>query len=297
MKSLEVLAPAKINLYLHVTGRVSNGYHTLDSLVSFADIGDKIYITPSESFKFSVSGEFAQDFTEEELKSSPDSKNIMVQAVWSMSQLLNTTPSFNIELEKKLPLASGMGGGSSDAAAVVWALCELWDVSLALPQLPGLLFSLGADVPACFSCRPCRIQGVGDVFEYAPFDEDISVVLVNSLKHLSTEKVFQTYGGAYKSPLTMPLKFGSLQEFCEFLDYQENSLMPAALSVLPELHDVISSLESTENCLLSRMSGSGATCFGLYESEAHAREAKSKIKQKHKNWWVEQGTLNRPQRY
>ncbi len=292
-KTLSVLAPAKINLYLHVTGRRDDNYHTLDSLVAFADAGDRIRIKPARTFSFAVDGPFARAFTAGELDASENSVNIVVRAAYSLAGFLQREPAIDIRLTKNLPLAAGLGGGSSDAAALIWALLELWDIApRAVPGLNDLLLSLGADVPVCMECMPARVGGIGENLKFIEGLDEMPVLLVNPGKPCPTGKVFarvREYGD--------PAPEFTGGDLIEYLKAQRNDLTEAAITVVPEIAEISELIGEQQGCLLSRMSGSGATCFGLFADEMSALDAAEKILKAHPNWWVRAGMLNRAQRY
>lgn len=292
-KKLSVLAPAKINLYLHVTGKRDDGFHELDSLIAFANIGDQITIKEAPEFSFDVDGPYARAFTAPELDQTAQSKNLVVKAAWQLAELLERDPGVSIRLTKNMPLAAGIGGGSADAAATIWALLELWDVNAgSIPGFDRVLLSLGADVPACMACEPVRIGGIGE--DVTPVDglDEMSAVLVNPGKHCPTADVFARYDGVFSEH--MP-EIDS--DVISFLKVQRNDLRSAATQIIPEISDAIDTLDDQEGCLLSRMSGSGATCFGLFTHEIEALDAAEHILREKPDWWVRATTLNRVGRY
>lgn len=296
---MHVFAPAKINLFLHVTGRRDDGYHMLDSLVAFADIGDKLDIKPSSSFSFNIKGPFAGSFSAKDKDASPDSGNLVVRAAWELSRLARRDLDCRITLHKFLPLASGIGGGSSDAAAVLWGLMELWGISVksAAPYMDDLMNGLGADVPVCMECRPAMIRGVSEVVPVNGGLPEMPVLLVNPVRSCGTKSVFMHHNGVFRDIVDLPDDLSDRQTFLEFLQAQENDLTDAAIRYVPEIETVLELLSEQDGCLLSRMSGSGATCFGLFESEEQVMAAAEHIMLAHPQWWVRGGTLNRPVRY
>jgi 4-diphosphocytidyl-2-C-methyl-D-erythritol kinase len=296
-KLLTVFAPAKINLYLHVTGRLDNGYHTLDSLIAFADIGDSIDIEPAADFQFRVRGVQAARFTAKERDASPNSSNLAVQAAWTLALAAQKTLNLRITLTKNLPLASGIGGGSSDAAAVIWGLCEWWDIPRDAHYLSGLMARLGADVPVCFGCKTARVRGIGDVIDPVPPIGETAIVLVNPGKPCPTPKVFARFSGTYREPIPLPLSLENFKELVAFIRATSNDLQDAACDIEPEIRIALQELDAQKGCALARMTGSGATCFGLFENDALAQKAAKAIAAKNKGWWAKAGWLNRPERY
>jgi len=298
-KSLTVFAPAKINLFLHITGRLENNYHTLQSLVAFADIGDVLRLTPASGFSFNIQGPYAQAFSAADRKAGPDSSNLVVRAVWELARAVERDPQVAITLTKNLPLASGVGGGSADAAAAMWGMMELWGLSpQALPHLGPIMTKLGADIPACFECRPVMMEGIGDILSPVAMDEEIPVVLVNPQKFCPTADVFKGWDGAFAEPVNNMLEnITSRDDLVGFLKAHDNVLTHAAVKIVPEIAFVLDALAHQQGCMLSRMSGSGATCFGLFSDQDSAMQAAENIAMRHPTWWVRAGLLNRPERY
>lgn len=294
---LTIFAPAKINLYLHVTGRLDNGYHLLDSLVAFADIGDEIEIEPSTEFKFSIEGPYANAFGPKERDHSPDSSNLAVQAAWSLARAAQKIPNIRVKLTKNLPLAAGLGGGSSDAAAVIWGLLEWWKIPRQTHYLQGLMARLGADIPVCLTCSPSRVRGIGDILDPPPAMVEMPIVLVNPGKACMTAEVFSRFNGSFREPMPLPGRLTQPKQLIEFLSKQNNDLQKAATDTVPEISNVLNALNIQDGCGLARMSGSGATCFGLFENDIIARKAAKTIAAENPDWWVKNGWLNRPERY
>lgn len=160
---LTIFAPAKINLFLHVTGRREDGYHTLDSLVAFADTGDHLVLEQASDFELEIKGPYAQAFKPKELDASPSSSNLLARAAWDMARLFQKNLAIKVTLTKNLPLGAGIGGGSSDAATMIWGLLEYWKITDKPKELMALAQRLGADVPACLSCVTSRMEGIGEI--------------------------------------------------------------------------------------------------------------------------------------
>ncbi len=293
-KDITVFAPAKINLYLHITGKLSNGYHELDSLVTFADIGDQISVREAKKFSFKIMGEFAKD-----LKSGDDSNNLVIRAAKNLAQISNNNlDNIEIILEKNLPVASGIGGGSSDAAATIWALQKFWNLKHSEEYIAPLLIKLGSDVPVCQYCRPTIIRGIGDILIDFPEIPEIAILLVNPLISCSTQDIFLHYNEKPKCKnINIPNQINSITDLIKFLNKTDNDLLQAATKLIPEINNVINAINTQEKCLFTRMSGSGASCFGLFENIENAKKAAKIIKQENPDWWVRSGWLNRVERY
>ncbi|MCB1782689.1 MAG: 4-(cytidine 5'-diphospho)-2-C-methyl-D-erythritol kinase [Alphaproteobacteria bacterium] len=293
--ALRVFAPAKVNLFLHVTGRLANGYHTLDSLVAFSrDIGDVVSITPAERFRFSVDGPFAPLFSDEDRDGGLSSSNLCVRAALALADATDLAPDVHIHLTKNLPQAAGLGGGSADAAAVVRGLLSLWGVPERFEGLANLLKDLGADVPACYFGEPVQLQGIGDVLTPAPALPKMPVVLVNPLIPCPTPQVFSTWHATQPTPSmpqTLPAMLADRDEFIAYLLAQRNDLTGAARQVVPSISEVLNALLAQPGCLLARLSGSGASCFGLFEQRDQAISAAESLQALKPEWWSASGTF------
>jgi 4-diphosphocytidyl-2-C-methyl-D-erythritol kinase len=296
-KKRTIFAPAKINLFLHVTGKRSDGYHDLDSLVVFADIGDEIIIEPSVDFEFNVKGPFAGHFKVTERDCSPNSANLAVQAFWKMAGAARKKPEIKITLTKNLPLSSGLGGGSANAAAVIWGLLDLWQIPRHLPFVEELASELGADVPACIDCRPVKMTGKGEIVEPVNDMPEIPVMLVNPGKECKTCTVFSLFPGPFKNKTDIPESFGSLDDLVSFLENCENSLVRTSIEAVSEIGDILEELKTFKGNTLSRMCGSGPTCYSLFEDIEKACVSADSLRKRHPSWWIRTGWINRPQRY
>lgn len=288
---VEVFAPAKINLTLHITGQLPNGYHLLDSLVAFADIGDVITLRATHLPKrFAVTGPEAVP----ELESD---HNIMWHAAmkfWTPDLALS------MQLEKHLPMASGIGGGSADAAATYRGLLRLRaavegaDVPRdPTPQDASDLLEIGADVPMCVMSDAARIRGIGEQIETVTDLHPYPVVLVNPRVQVSTPAVFAQLASKDNAGLDpFPVSFEDRDAALDWMAAQRNDLQDAAIRHCPAIAQVLDALGQSTSCRLARMSGSGATCFGLFERMHSASEAAEAISAAHPDWWVRAGRLN-----
>jgi 4-diphosphocytidyl-2-C-methyl-D-erythritol kinase len=297
MSMQKVFAPAKINLYLHVTGKRADGYHELDSLIGFVDIGDEVRIAGADDFDFEITGPFASALQGRDIDAGPESRNLVVRAVWGLSRLAGKAPRFKVTLEKNLPLGAGIGGGSADSAAVLWGLLEHWSLPATLEGLNDLMLSLGADVPVCFACETMRVTGIGERLERIPALPEMPVVLVYPGKGCNTKTVFGRFQGEFKGVGALPASFDSSAQLIDFLEGSENMLTQAALAIVPEIENALRALRGQNGCLLSRMSGSGAACFGLFNDMEQAQAAALELAAKNPDWWVQSGWLGRTARY
>ncbi|MDD9876981.1 MAG: 4-(cytidine 5'-diphospho)-2-C-methyl-D-erythritol kinase [Magnetovibrio sp.] len=272
-------APAKLNLYLHVIGRRDDGYHLLDSLVAFATIGDRVTVRPAAELSLQIDGPFAAALTGE-------TDNLVLAAARALMQAADIADGAAITLTKNLPVASGIGGGSADAAAAIKALVRLWGVHPATHDLSGLALSLGADVPACLFGRPVFMGGIGDVLEPAPALPDAPMVLVNPGIGVATPAVFGARQGAFGAAAPFDDDVADVPALATMLTDRRNDLTAAAVALTPEISEVLKALDSATGCLLARMSGSGATCFGLFAGRADAEAAAIAIGAANPGWWV-----------
>lgn len=263
------LAPAKVNLTLHVTGLRADGYHLLDSMVVFTAVGDVLAL--SDAPGLTLTGPEAAG-----LRAEPD--NLVLRA----ARLIGAGDA-GVVLDKRLPIASGIGGGSSDAAATLRLLSRVRGLSL--PDAAATL-ALGADVPVCMTPRPTRMQGVGEVLSDIPPLPPLWMVLVNPRQGVSTPAVFRGLTRRDGAPMVLPDAWRDLSEFAEWLAQQRNDLEAPAASLCPDIGVVLAALRARPDCALARMSGSGATCFGLFASQSSAELAARALQSAQPAWWV-----------
>lgn len=298
VSSLNLLAPAKINIYLHVTGRRDDGYHNLDSLVVFADIGDRLQITPtSGALELTIRGPFAGAFTAEARDAGSQSTNLVIRAARALAGHVGRDPAMHLTLTKSLPLAAGIGGGSADAAALIWGLMEMWGIPVSAPFLPDLMRGIGMDVPACLRCAPVRMTGRGDILEHIANLPEMPVVLVNPGKVCPTPEVFRRFKGPMRGDVCYPSDLATPAALIAFLEAQDNDLVAPAREIVPDIDIALGLLAGRRGCRLARMSGSGATVFGLFDTREAAESAAEEISFAQPQWWVRHGTINSPARY
>ncbi len=281
---LRVSAPAKINLYLHVLGRRPAGYHELDSLVVFADIGDTVTARRADGLTLALEGPFA-----EALCGAAD--NLVLRAARLLADRAGVAPRAALSLRKNLPVASGIGGGSSDAAATLRALTRLGRLSLDEAELAAIAGALGADVPVCLYRRSAWLGGIGERIEAAPELPRLGIVLANPLIPLPTPDVFEARQGAYSAPARFAGAPRDGRELVALLRARRNDLTLPAIALLPEIATVLRRLEGSEGARLARMSGSGATCFALYDTTEAAARAAAAISAIEPRWWVAAGAI------
>jgi 4-diphosphocytidyl-2-C-methyl-D-erythritol kinase len=274
---LRQFAPAKVNLYLHVTGKREDGYHLLDSLVVFAGVGDDLTIEEADTLSLSLDGPNAGP-----LAADPD--NLVLKAARLLAAEAGISPQAKLALTKRLPVASGIGGGSADAAAALRGLLELWKLSPAADDLARIALKLGADVPVCLKGRPVFVGGVGEFLDPVPRLPACWLVLVNPGIPLATPAVFKARQGGFAKAGRFTKSPANAKAFAELLAKRHNGLTEAAIAVVPEVAGVLEAIAVTKGCLLSRMSGSGATCFGLYADKPSAERAAAWLTRP--GWWV-----------
>ena len=278
-------APAKLNLYLHVLGRRDDGYHLLDSLVAFADIADVVTARPADALSLEITGPFAAA-----LQDNP-SENLVWRAAMALAARAGIEAKATLTLEKNLPVASGIGGGSSDAAAALKALGELWRLDLGERKFQGLAESLGADVPVCLFGQTAWLGGIGERVAPAPPLPPCSVVLVNPGTSLATPAVFKARAGAFSGPARFDMAPTDAAALARLLDARRNDLTAPAVALAPDIAAVLRALEAETGVLIARMSGSGATCFALFPDAEAAASAAGRLGAAHPAWWIAAGRL------
>jgi len=269
---VKYFAPAKVNLALHVTGRRGDGYHLLDSLVVFADVGDWIDIRASREIALSVSGPRAAGVP-------TDRSNL----VWRAAEAFGTDRGATIRLDKHLPHAGGIGGGSADAGAALRGLAELWRVPL---PAPDALLDIGADIPVCAASAPARMRGIGDMLDPVPPIPPLWLVLANPGVEVPTGPVFRALASTDNPPLPEP-DWSDAEGLLRWLADTRNDLEHAVMALVPEVGTVLDALGATDGCRLARMSGSGGTCLGVFTEAEAARAAARHLQEAHRHWWVE----------
>jgi 4-diphosphocytidyl-2-C-methyl-D-erythritol kinase len=278
--ALRAIARAKVNLYLHVVGRRPDGYHLLDSLVVFADLGDRLAAVPAERLGLAVEGPFAAG-----LGAGPD--NLVLRAAAALKTALGR-PELGaaLTLTKILPVASGIGGGSADGAAALTLLLRLWGASLPAEALARLALPLGADLPVCLAGGPRFMGGVGETMDPVPRLPPAWLVLANPGLPLPTPAVFRARQGPFSAPGRWSEPMADAAALAAALSARGNDLAAPARRLAPVIDAVLAALAATPGCLLARLSGSGATCFGLYASAGAAEAAAAALRRAEPGWWV-----------
>lgn len=282
---LRETAHAKINLFLHVLGRQEDGYHLLESLVGFADAHDALTLEVGERLSLRIEGPFAAGLIAED-------DNLILRAARLFAEAFDVSEAGHFMLEKNLPVASGIGGGSADAAAALRLLVRAQDVALDDPRLVTIARALGADVPVCLFQKPRLMRGIGHDLGPVLQAQALPAVLVNPGVGVETRAVFTRLGlkpGERFSPSHAALQ-GDL------LSGTRNDLEAPAMAVAPIIGETLARMRAHPGCRIARMSGSGATCFALFDSEDQAQDAASRLALTHPNWWIRPTRITLPER-
>ena len=282
--SLSAFAPAKVNLFLHVGPPAADGYHPVASLMAFADVGDRVAVQPADAPEFEITGPFAAGL-------GADGGNLVVRAAEALlARVGGPKPPFRLILDKQLPVAAGLGGGSSDAGATLRLLRGALDLPVQDEILTAIAASLGADGPVCLWGRTAMAQGRGDILSTPPAFQPVDAVLVNPMVLSPTGAVYRAYdddgapGGDDLPPL--PDVFEGPEELAAFLSYCRNDLEAPAVRLEPRIGEVLETLRGEPETLLGRMSGSGATCFALCAGDIEAEGLAERLEAMRPDWWV-----------
>ena len=287
-------ARAKVNLTLRVNGRRADGFHDLESVVAFADCADRLTLTPGSDLDLKMSGPLAQ-------ACGDTSDNLVLKAARLLAERVPDMKAGSFSLDKVLPVAAGIGGGSADAAAALRLLSQLNGLALDDPRIIEVAQLTGADVPVCVKSLSCVMTGVGETLQPLNLPK-MPCVMVNPCVPVATRDVFNALGLRHGELLIgatdvllqdrWPDEKASLEDWVEALAASSNDLEAPAMRVQPVISEVIAALNATNGAWLARMSGSGATCFAIYENTAEAGRAAEKIRRDHPGWWVHAGTLS-----
>jgi 4-diphosphocytidyl-2-C-methyl-D-erythritol kinase len=276
-------ASAKVNLTLRVLGRRADGYHELSSLVAFADCGDRLSLTPGGELMLTVGGARAE-------QAGADADNLVLKAAHGLAARIPGLVAGTFQLDKELPVAAGLGGGSADAAAALRLLARANGLPPDDPRLYEAARATGADVPVCLDPRPRLMWGIGEKLSEPLRLPKLSAVLVNPGVAVATKDVFAGWEGATttKPPFDLAAveKTQDRRTFLQALGRETNDLEQPAIKLAPVIAEVIDMLRAFPNCRLARMSGSGATCFGIFDSRDATQNAAETLSNKYPEWWV-----------
>lgn len=281
---LSIDAPAKINLALHVTGRRADGYHLIESFVVFTELGDRVSVDLAERDGFALEGPEAAALSREATGS-----NLVVRARDALRKHARLSghalPPVTIRLDKRLPVASGIGGGSADAAATLKALCALWGHDPGPETLSRIALELGADVPMCLDGRALIARGIGEMLQPVALGFALDLVIVNPRVGVSTPAVFAALASRQNGALPDPEGLDDKAHFIDWLTGTRNDLEPPALGMAPEIAECLAALRQT-GAGLARMSGSGASCFGIFATAQAAQAAAVTLRRDRPGWFV-----------
>ncbi len=288
MTAAEEAAPAKVNLALHVTGRRGDGYHLLDTLAVFPPVGDSVRAEPAGRLSLTVIGPEGAVLRAEDAEG-----NLVARAARGIAALAGLEAAVALTLDKRLPVAAGLGGGSADAAATLRLLCRLWGIDPADGSVAALALSLGADVPMCLASRPVRARGIGEALEPMAVPAGLGILLANPRVAVSTAEVFRRLPGRDNPPVAA-LPPSDPDGFLAALAGCRNDLEAAARAIAPEIGDALETIGALRGCRLARMSGSGATVFGIFGDLSAAQAAAAALAVARPGWWIAAAPLSSP---
>ncbi len=284
---MEEAARAKVNLFLRVVGRRADGYHLLDSLAVFPGVGDVVRAEAAEGLTLRVEGPFAGMLTGEGVLTG-ERDNLVLRAARALAAVAGVPAHTALTLDKRLPVASGIGGGSADAAAALRGLNRLWGLGLDGAALEAVAAGLGADVPVCVASAAARMEGVGEVLGAAPALPAFGMALVNPLVGVSTPEVFRARKGWFSARAVLPERWADAAALAQDVAALGNDLQAPAVALCPAVGDVLAWLRRRPGCLVAQMSGSGATCFGMFADRAEAEAAGAAVPA---GWWGWGGSM------
>lgn len=283
---MRIVAPAKLNLFLHITGKRPDGYHLLESLAAFTSFGDVLEIAPANALSLEVSGPFAAAVE------GGSESNLVLRAAKALQEHAGISKGAHISLHKHIPVGAGLGGGSSDAAAALIALSSFWQLSLDKAALHSISAPLGSDIAVCLLRKPAWVTGAGEHVTPVSFSGTASVVMVNPRVPLLTADVYRQFRPGFTAPVAPPPALRTFDALVRYLKPLGNVLETPAVALQPMIRDMLVVLAATEGCALARMSGSGATCFALYEDAASAKNAAHALRRAHAGWWIQESELS-----
>jgi 4-diphosphocytidyl-2-C-methyl-D-erythritol kinase len=275
------LARAKVNLWLNIVGRRADGYHLLDSLVAFTDLADSLEVATADRLTLAVDGPAAAALTDE-------ADNLVLKAARLLADHAGVAPRAALHLTKRIPVAAGLGGAAAEPPATLRALADLWRLALPVEELFDLAAKLGADVPMCLAGRAALVSGIGERLAPTPPLPACGLLLVNPAMALPTAEVFTARQGDFSHPQPVERPWCDLPGFVETLATRGNDLTEAAIVLRPAIADVLAFLRKSEGVRYAAMSGSGATCFALYETIGAAECVAADVPAM---WWRHAGVL------
>jgi 4-diphosphocytidyl-2-C-methyl-D-erythritol kinase len=287
-RELTEFAPAKINLTLHVLGRRADGYHEIESLVAFADVGDRLTFVPGDALALEAGGPSAAAAGE-------GGDNLVLKTARALTERVDGLRTGRFILDKQLPVAAGLGGGSSDAAAALRLLARHNNLPLHDPRLHAAALATGADVPVCLDPKARMMRGIGEILSGPIALPELPAVLVNPGVAVPTKDVFVALAAPTLTSPAQPEDFIAINAdaaaLVSVLAARRNDLEIPAIKLQAIVADVLRTLQTSPDCLLARMSGSGATCFGLFGSVADAQDVARQMQARHPGWWIRAAIL------
>ena len=274
-------SPAKLNLYLEIKNRRTDGFHNIESLMTFCDYGDLISVKKSKNFKLKIDGPFSNSLNQRE--------NLIEKTVKGLENIYKRKFLVSIDLTKNLPISSGMGGGSSNSATVIKCLKEIFELKEP-KDFNEFLLSLGADVPFCYYGKTAIVSGIGEKIEFIGNVKNFYILLINPKTEVSTKEIFDSLKIDSKSKIKnneKSIKPNNLS----FILKKKNDLESHTITINKKINEILSFLKSCKGCLMSRMTGSGATCFAFFNGYDDQEKAKIRAKNKFKNYWIQSSRL------
>lgn len=273
---------AKINLFLHVIGKKNDGYHQIESFFYFPEIYDKIIIEESNETAINFSGKFGGLLSNHDIN-----QNLVIKAYKLLKAEFSKIPNLKFTIIKNLPISSGIGGGSANAATVLNFINEKYRLEINKEKLTNKALKLGADVPSSIYSKPAFISGIGENIKLLDNFPELNILLINPLKAISTAEIFKKGFGNFSAPIDVSnVNYNNFDSLVNFLKNTKNDLQNSAVEICPEIEEIIQLIDSQKGCLLSRMSGSGATCFGIFETRKDLNLAFDILEKNYPNFWV-----------
>lgn len=277
-------SPAKINIFLEVMSRRKDGFHNLNSLMSFCNIGDFIEIKKSKKFSFDIVGPFSKSLLKLE-------HNIILEVIKNLETHFDRTFNINLKLRKNLPISSGLGGGSCNAAITIKALLKIFELKIKETELQKILLSIGSDVPFCYYGKTSLVNGIGEKIKPISKIEELNILLVNPMVEVPTKEIFKKVIKFNSNPTVLTKKTISKKELLDILDNSANDLEEIAIASFSEIKEVLEFFKFHTKSTFQRMSGSGGTCIGFFDSNKSLKEAELNFKKYFSNWWVKSGKI------
>lgn len=280
LSEVKKISPAKINLYLEIINKRSDGYHNLESLMSFCDFGDVISVKKSNVFQLDIVGQFSKNLISKD--------NIIVETIEKLQDFFDREFKVYVKLTKNLPISSGMAGGSSNAATLIRAIIDLYKLKIEKERINELLISIGSDVPFCFFGKTALVQGKGEKVNF--FSKGIPeffVLLANPRQQISTKKIFERLEIKSVKRKMNSLDYSSDENFVQHIKNRKNDLEIPAIKQCKKISYLLDFFNSHTDCLFSRMTGSGATCFAVFQTNKKLINAEKILREKFKNYWIQ----------